>query len=276
MEEIILEARNLWFSYEQNEEHSLRGLNVKIKKGQRIAFMGANGSGKSTFFLCCNGIHQPQKGEVYFKGEKITYRKKKLLELRSHIGIVFQDPDHQLFSASVRQEISFGILNMGVDIKTAEQKVDAIMDALEITPFQSRPVHALSGGEKKQVSIADILVMDPEVVILDEPAASLDPKHTKMVYRIIDRLTERGITVVMSTHDVDHAYAWADEVVLMHEGKALCQGKPEEVFRRRDFLQKTNLDEPAVLRLYDKLCRRGILKQEINLPRTLDELERMI
>lgn len=276
MEEVILEAKNLWFSYELNEEHSLRGLNVKIKKGQRVAFMGANGSGKSTFFLCCNGIHQPQKGEVYFKGEKITYKKKELLKLRSQVGIVFQDPDHQLFSASVRQEISFGILNMGVDVKTAEQEVDAVMDALEITPFQSKPAHALSGGQKKQVSIADILVMHPDVVIMDEPASSLDPKHTKMVYRIMEQLTEKGITVVMSTHDVDYAYAWADEVVLMHEGKALCQGKPEEVFRNHEALQKTNLEEPAVLRLYDKFCQRGIIRQKTTLPRTLDELERMI
>lgn len=276
MEEVILEAENLWFSYEQNEEHSLHGLNVKIKKGQRVAFMGANGSGKSTFFLCCNGIYQPQKGQVYFKGEKITYTKKELLKLRNHVGIVFQDPDHQLFSASVRQEISFGILNTGVDVKTAEREVDAIMEALEITSFQNKPVHALSGGQKKQVSIADILVMNPDVVILDEPAASLDPKHTKMVYRIMEQLTERGITVVMSTHDIDYAYAWADEVVLMHEGKALCQGKPEDVFRKRELLQKTNLEEPAVLRLYDKLCQRGILKQETELPKTLDELERMI
>lgn len=276
MEEVILEAKNLWFSYEPSEEHSLRGLSVKIKKGQRVAFMGANGSGKSTFFLCCNGIHQPQKGGIYLKGEKITYKKKELLKLRSQVGIVFQDPDHQLFSASVRQEISFGILNMGADVKTAEQEVDAVMEALEITPFQSKPVHALSGGQKKQVSIADILVMHPDVVIMDEPAASLDPKHTKMVYRIMEQLTEQGITVVMSTHDVDYAYAWADEVVLMHEGKALCQGKPEEVFRNREALQKANLEEPTVLRLYDKFCQRGMIQQQKTLPRTLDELERMI
>lgn len=276
MDEVILEAENLWFSYEMNEEHSLRGMSVKIKKGQKIAFMGANGSGKSTFFRCCNGLCRPQKGEVYFKGEKVTYKKRDLLKLRSRVGMVFQDPDHQLFSTSVRQEISFGILNMGTDIKTAEQEVDAVMDTLNITAIQGKPVHALSGGQKKLVSIADVLVMHPEVMILDEPVSSLDPKHTKLVYRIIGQLTEQGITVMMSTHDADYAYAWADEVVLMHEGRVLCKGEPETVFRNQEALQKTNLEEPAVLRLYEKLCQKGIAGPGKGSPRTMKELESML
>ena len=276
MKEIILEARNLYFSYELSDKHSLQGLNVKVKKGEKVAFMGANGSGKSTFFLCCNGIYQPQKGEIYFKGEKIGYSKKELLALRSQVGIVFQDPDNQLFSASVKQEISFGILNLGVDKITAEKEDQAVMERLEIMPFQDRPVHALSGGQKKLVSIADILIMHPDIILLDEPVASLDPKHTSLVYRIIDQMTEQGITVIMATHDVDYAYAWADEVVLMHEGVALCQGKPEDIFRNKELLRKTNLEEPTVLRLYDRLCEKGMLKREGNIPKTLDELEHLI
>ena len=118
--------------------------------------MGANGSGKSTFFLCCNGILRPQKGDILFHGKPVSYKRKELLALRSKVGIVFQDPDKQLFSASVEQEISFGILNLGVAKEQARTEVEQVMEELEIVPFRKRPVHALSGGQKKQVSIADI------------------------------------------------------------------------------------------------------------------------
>ena len=239
-EEIILEARDIWHSYEENDRFSLQGLDLKVKKGSKVAFMGANGSGKSTFFLCCNGI-LPQKGDILFQGKPVSYKRKELLALRSKVGIVFQDPDKQLFSASVEQEISFGILNLGVAKEQARTEVEQVMEELEIVPFRKRPVHALSGGQKKQVSIADILVMRPEIIILDEPAAALDPKHTRMVNEMVDKLTEQGITVLMATHDMDYAYAWADEIVLMKDGKVLCQGAPEAVCRETEKLKETNL-----------------------------------
>lgn len=122
--DIILKAENLFFSYDDENSHSLNGLSLEIKRGQKVAFMGSNGSGKSTFFLCCNGIHRPSSGALYFNGEPFTYDKKGLLKLRSKIGIVFQDPDNQLFSASVYQEISFGILNLGVSEEEAKKEVE--------------------------------------------------------------------------------------------------------------------------------------------------------
>ncbi|MFQ7500538.1 MAG: energy-coupling factor ABC transporter ATP-binding protein, partial [Blautia coccoides] len=201
--DIILKAEDLYFSYDDENSHSLNGLSLEIKRGQKVAFMGSNGSGKSTFFLCCNGIHRPSSGTLYFNGEPVTYDKKGLLKLRSKVGIVFQDPDNQLFSASVYQEISFGILNLGVSEEEAKKEVEEVIDYLEITPFRHKPTHSLSGGQKKQVSIADILVMHPDIIILDEPAAALDPKHTTMVNQIVNRLTESGITVLMATHDVN-------------------------------------------------------------------------
>lgn len=163
-----------------------------------------------------------------FHGKPVSYKRKELLALRSKVGIVFQDPDKQLFSASVEQEISFGILNLGVAKEQARTEVEQVMEELEIVPFRKRPVHALSGGQKKQVSIADILVMRPEIIILDEPAAALDPKHTRMVNEMVDKLTEQGITVLMATHDMDYAYAWADEIVLMKDGKVLCQARRKQ------------------------------------------------
>ena len=192
------------------------------------------------------------------------------------MGIVFQDPDNQLFSASVYQEISFGILNLGVAPEEAKKEVEKVIDYLEITPFRHKPTHALSGGQKKQVSIADILVMHPDIIILDEPAAALDPKHTQMVNHIVDQMTEAGITVLMATHDVDYAYEWADEVILFHEGKVLLHGAPAQVFSNKRVLAHTNLEPPAVLELFESLCRKGILKASLEIPRNLKTLEQYI
>lgn len=275
-QDIILKAENLYYSYDDDNSHSLNGLSLEIKKGQKIAVMGANGSGKSTFFLCCTGILKPQKGHLFFKGKKYAYDKKSLLDLRSKVGIVFQDPDNQLFSSSVYQEISFGILNLGVAPEEAKKEVEKVIDYLEITPFRHKPTHALSGGQKKQVSIADILVMHPDIIILDEPAAALDPKHTQMVNHIVDQMTEAGITVLMATHDVDYAYEWADEVILFHEGKVLLHGSPAQVFSNKRVLAQTNLEPPAVLELFESLCRKGILKASLEIPRNLKTLEQYI
>ena len=275
-EDIILKAENLYFSYDDENSHSLNGLSLEIKRGHKVAFMGANGSGKSTFFLCCNGIHRPSSGTLYFNGEPIDYSKKGLLDLRAKVGIIFQDPDNQLFSASVYQEISFGILNLGVSEEKAKEEVEQVIDYLEITPFRHKPTHALSGGQKKQVSIADILVMHPQIIILDGPAAALDPKHTTMVNHIIDRLTDEGITVLMSTHDVNYALEWADDIFLFKDGKVLMQGTPIEVFSNQSALAETNLEQPAVLQLFHSLCRKGILKSSLPLPRNLSVLEKYI
>ena len=176
----------------------------------------------------------------------------------------------------MEQEISFGILNLGVAKEQARTEVEQVMEELEIVPFRKRPVHALSGGQKKQVSIADILVMRPEIIILDEPAAALDPKHTRMVNEMVDKLTEQGITVLMATHDMDYAYAWADEIVLMKDGKVLCQGAPEAVCRETEKLKETNLEEPALLRLFDRLKAHKIIEATGKAPRTWKELEQLI
>lgn len=275
-EDIILKAEDLHFSYDDDDSHSLNGLSVEIRRNRKIAVMGANGSGKSTFFLCCTGICRPQSGKMYLNGEEYSYTKKGLLDVRSKIGIVFQDPDNQLFSASVYQEISFGILNLGVPEELARKEVEDVIDYLEITPFRHKPTHALSGGQKKQVSIADILVMHPDIIILDEPAAALDPRHTTMVNHIVNQLTEQGITVLMATHDVNYAYEWADEILLFHEGKILMHGTPAQVFSNRAALKQTNLEPPVVLELFDSLCKKQILKSSLPLPKDLKTLEKYI
>ena len=274
--EWVIEAEHISYTYEGNEKPALADMNLKIRRGSRVAFMGGNGSGKSTFFLCLNGIRKPDEGRVLIDGEPVSYTRRGLLDVRRRVGIVFQEPDDQLFSASVYQEISFGILNLGVEEEKARKEVERVIQELGIRPFQERPAHALSGGQKKLVAIADILVMDPEVMILDEPASSLDPKHTKIVRGIMEGLTERGITVLMATHDMDYAFGWADEIVLMHGGSVLKSGAPLEVCSDRETLEKANLEVPAVLRLYEKMREKGMVSLEGGVPRTMEELERRL
>lgn len=275
-EKWAVEARNVTYTYEGSGRRALDDVSLKIAKGKKTAIMGENGSGKSTFFLCLNGLRRPDAGEILIDGKPIEYSRKGLLDVRRKVGIVFQEPDDQLFSASVYQEISFGIMNLGVDTDTARQEVERVIRELGIEPFQDRPAHALSGGQKKQVAIADILVMHPQVMILDEPAAALDVSHTRIVHEIIEKLTEQGITILMSTHDINYAYEWADEIILMHEGKVIRRGRAEEVCGDQTALGEAGLEEPSVLRMYRKLLERNLISRCTDPPRSLRELETML
>lgn len=268
----LLEARHLFFSYEGESSFAVQDLSLQIEEGKKIACMGSNGSGKSTFFLCCNGIRKPRKGQLLFDGHPFDYSKKGLLKLRKQVGIVFQDSDTQLFSSDVFQEIAFGPLNLGEDPQTVRRKTEAIIERLELSSFADKPVHALSGGQKKLVAIADILVMEPRLLILDEPFSSLDPLHAGLIRDMIQEISRQGVTILMATHDVDYAYSWADEILLFDEGKILQGGTPDSVFSRKDLLRQTSLEQPAVLSFFHSLCEKGILSPTLPAPRTFDEI----
>lgn len=273
--EHILIAENLHYTYEDGTK-ALRGIDLKIRFREKVAVMGANGSGKSTFFLHLNGLLKPQSGRILIDEEPISYSRKDLLQVRKKVGIVFQNPDDQLFSASVKQEISFGVLNLGLSEEEAAQKVQKVMDELNITPFAGKPTHFLSGGQKKRVAIADILAMDPSLMILDEPWAALDPKYSAVIDGIIDKLTDKGITVLLSTHDAERALAWADRVILFDRGTVIGQGEPEEIFANQELLERANLQIPAVLRIFRILCSEGVLESSLKPPRSMKELEQYL
>ena len=277
MNDLILEARHVSYSYGSGETPSLKDLSLSIRRGRRTAVMGANGSGKSTFFLCCNGILQSDEGQIYYNGQPLSYRKKDLLSLREKVGIVFQDPDMQLFCASVYQEISFGPLNLGLPREEAAREVEAVIRRLGITPFRHRPAHALSGGQKKQVALADILVMHPELLILDEPFAALDPSHVHIIRDMIRDLEKDSspsgpLTVVIATHDTDFALEWADEVILFSEGQVLAQGAPASVLTDRELLARASLDLPGVIKVFESLQAAGLLGADLPAPKHLDQL----
>lgn len=271
MADYIIEAEDLNYFYPDGTQ-ALQNMCLKIPKSRKIAILGSNGAGKSTLFLHLNGILKPKSGTVRYNGKAVSYDKKALLELRKNVGIVFQDPDSQLFSASVYQEISFGPLNIGLSEQTVRERVEQAMKATGITELKDKPTHMLSYGQKKRVTIAGILAMEPEVLVCDEPTAWLDPKHAKQAVQLFDEISQNGTTVIMSTHDVDLAYSWADYVFVLSGGRVIGEGTPASVFRDDLLLHKADLDRPWLVDVYDVFAKKGCLSKTTPLPRDKQEL----
>lgn len=268
--EYILEARDVEFEYPDGTK-ALRGLSLCIEKGRKVAVLGPNGAGKSSVFLHFNGILRPKRGKIRFSGKDIGYDHASLMDLRKNVGIVFQDPDTQLFSASVFQEISFGPLNLGLPKKQVEKRVREAMTATGITELEKKPTHLLSYGQKKRVSIADILAMEPSVIICDEPTAWLDPKNSQQVLELFNRINESGTTIIMSTHDVDIAYTWADYIFVINYGKVVGEGTPEAVFQDESLLRAADLEKPWLVDVYNQLKNKGLINSDSPIPRTKKE-----
>ncbi|MFS0666921.1 ATP-binding cassette domain-containing protein [Peribacillus frigoritolerans] len=251
---------------------ALKGLSLTIQQGKKIALLGNNGAGKSTLFLHLNGLLQPTAGKIRFKGKKMKYDRKALLSLRKQVGIVFQDPDSQLFSANVQQDISFGPMNLGWDRITVQEKVNWAMAETEVTELKDRPTHFLSLGQKKRVAIAGVLAMEPDVWLLDEPTAGLDPYFSRQIMNLLDSIHHSDKTIILSTHDVNFAYQWADEIVVMNDGKVIYQGDPVSVFHDEDVLLQAHLEKPWVFEMFQALLQSRNLAERDLFPRTKEEL----
>jgi cobalt/nickel transport system ATP-binding protein len=188
---------------------------------------------------------------------------------------VFQDPDHQVFSSSIYQEIAFGPLNFGWPKEEVKKRVEQVIKMMKLEDLKDKPTHYLSYGQKKQVAIASILVLEPEIIILDEPTAGLDPMHTKRLLELLDNLVQKGITLIIATHDVNFAYSWADRVHVMKKGKVIKSGSPEEIFVNEDILEATDMEMPYLLALFKKYNEMSHNKLQ-KIPKTDDELIQMM
>lgn len=270
MTEPILQVHDLHYAYDEKKT-ALNGIDLTIYPGERIAVVGSNGAGKSTFFLNINGVLSPEEGEIRLFDTPIT--RKTLPKLRKHIGIVFQDADNQIIASSVRAEISFGPMNLKLPKEEVIKRVDQAMEYMNITEFGDRPPHYLSGGEKKRVAIADIIAMQSEVIIFDEPTAALDPLNAAMLEDVLTRLSAEGKTLLVSTHDVDFTYRWAERVLVFCNGQIIADGTPLEIFQNREVLEKANLKRPTMLDVYESLVSSGVLKNEQVYPRNAQELK---
>lgn len=271
MTQYIIEAVDLAFRYPDGT-HALKKMNIGLEQGKRIGIVGPNGAGKTTLFLTLNGVYKPTTGQVYYKGQPIAYGKKELLNLRKNIGIVFQDPNVQLFSGSVFQEVSFGPMNLGLPKEDVKEKVIMALEKTDISHLKERPTHFLSGGQKKRVSIADILAMEPEIIFLDEPTAFVDPKTSEELMTFFTILNEEGKTIVLSTHDIDRIYSWSDYVFVIKDGGILAAGIPEEIFQNERLLKEADLQKPWILEAYEGLISHRPYLAEEPIPKTKESL----
>jgi cobalt/nickel transport system ATP-binding protein len=265
----LIETRDLSYSYPKSVK-ALHGVNFIAPRKARIAVIGANGAGKSTLFKHFNGILKPTSGSVLVKGEAIT--KENIREVRKSIGIVFQNADDQIFSPTVAQDIAFGPTNLGLDADTIHHRVHEALRIVGLENLADRVPHHLSGGEKKRVAIAGIIAMEPQVLVLDEPTAGLDPQGVRDLIRFVNTLPDRyGMTVIVSTHDVSIVPEIADTVYVMHQGSIVAVGSVREVFAQQDLLRSVRLDVPVLPKLIRSLQEGGV---DIRMGYTYDEAEK--
>ena len=202
MAQKILEIKDLHYNYPDGTQ-AINGIDFEVEEGQMISILGPNGAGKSTFFLHFNGIIEPTSGEIYIEGKKLEYDKKSLLEARAKVGVVFQNPDDQLFAPTVFEDVAFGPMNMGLPEDEVKKRVENALEVVGMTEYSHKAPHHLSGGQKKRVSIAGILAMQPKVMVLDEPTSGLDPNGASAIMQLLYDLNSDGMTIIVSTHDVD-------------------------------------------------------------------------
>lgn len=252
----LIETRDLSYVYPGNVT-ALHHINFIAPRNARIAVIGSNGAGKSTLFKHFNGIFKPSSGSVLIRGEPIT--KENTREVRKFVGLVFQNPDDQIFSPTVEQDIAFGPTNLMLDEETIQHRVEEALRVVGIEHLAKRVPHHLSGGEKKRVAIAGVIAMEPEVLVLDEPTAGLDPQGVADLSRFINSLSAKyGMTVIFSTHDVSLVPEIADYIYVMNKGEIVAEGIVNEIFVRADMLKSVRLDVPVLPRLLQSLRDHGI------------------
>lgn len=253
----------------------LDGCSLRIAPGSRNALLGANGSGKTTLLQHLNGLLQACAGRIDFAGQPLAAGRDGLNALRRRVGLVFQNPDRQLFSASVVEDVSFGPLNLGLDEATVRVRVAEALTAVGLADLADKPVHHLSFGQKKRVCIAGVLAMQPEVLLLDEPMAGLDAGMQDELLALLNKLSARGITILLSTHDVDFAYRWAEQIHLLAAGRCIASFAAGELPQQANALHAAGQPLPAVVELHGTLCNLGHLAAT-PAPRSLGELANLL
>ncbi len=199
---------------------------------------------KNTLFLLANGLYQPQQGRIIWQQHPLKYDRASLIKLRQQIGLVFQNPEQQIVATTVEEDISYGLYNLGLETSEIARRVRQTLDDFNLHEVAQTPIHHLSLGQKKRVSIADVMVLEPQLLLLDEPTAYLDPRHARILLNTLEQIYKRGTTIVMATHDLDLVYRWADWVFLMDRGKLILEGTPAEVFSQSAILDALDFHRP--------------------------------
>lgn len=265
MDERVLEVRNVSYRYHGSVQ-ALSDVNLDVMQGERVGILGQNGAGKSTLIMLIAGLFRPDSGEVKVFGASTTSRE--FDSVRSRIGLVFQDPEDQLFSNSVLEDVSYAPRNLGMEEGVANAMSEKALRSVNSLHLRDRPPHRLSFGEKKRVSIATALVMRPELLILDEPTANLDSPSRRELVRTLNALNSGGVTVVISTHDVEILPETVDRVIVINNGRTVSSGGIREVMSDKALLESASLEPPPLSRLFMELQSRSLVNR---IPLTYDE-----
>ena len=273
MEHIHLETKNLTFTYPDGTQ-ALKNVNLKIKKGEKIAIMGPNGAGKSTLFSHFNGLTEPTSGHVEIDGEKIIFERDELLKVRQKVGIVFQDPNDQLFAPTVKEDVAFGPMNLGLEYDEVEKRIKDSLEMVGMSGFEEKTPHHLSGGQQKRVAIAGIIAMRPDIMILDEPTAGLDPEGVDKVLNILNNLNEEGMSIVISSHDIEMVNQFADKIFVLYNGQIIAEGDKHQIFSDKELLKKAHLKAPVTTEILYKLKENGldVDTEKISIEETVEEI----
>jgi len=269
----MLKIENLHFTYEDGTP-ALNGIDLEIARGEFLAILGSNGSGKTTLIKHLNGLLHPSLGRVLLEGRPIEGVEDK--EVFSRIGIVFQDPNDQLFASTVEEDVAFGPTNMGLTPEEVKERVHRALHQVGMEDFGRKGIHALSHGQKKRVCVAGILAMEPRVIILDEPTAGLDPMGVHSLMHLLEDLNKKeGITMIMATHVVDLVPLFMSKIAILSKGKVLRYGSPDEVFGDPEAIERAKLNLPLVAELMHLLKTRDNVKLH-HMPLTVGEARREI
>ncbi|NEW04455.1 ABC transporter ATP-binding protein [Paenibacillus sp. SYP-B3998] len=269
----ILETVELSFSYPGTNTEALHKLNLRIPEGKKTAICGHNGSGKSTLFLQAIGINSPASGQVLWKHAPLSYTSKELKQLRQQVGLVFQDPEQQLILNTPFEDVSYGLRNAGIAEVQIQQRTKEMLQTMRLEHLAHTPIHHLSLGQKKRVALAGVLVLEPELLLLDEPTAYLDRISEQQLVQELERIHKRGVTLVMATHDMNLAYSWADWILIMEKGQCIMEGTPYDIFSDPAAILGLGLDMPMLLDIWHALP--AAIRQEKGMlpPRSVEEFK---
>lgn len=257
MTNIQLSTENLSFTYPDGTQ-ALKNINIEIEKGEKVAIIGPNGAGKSTLFSHFNGLTEPTSGYVKIEGKAISFEKDELLKVRQKVGIVFQDPNDQLFAPTVKEDIAFGPMNLGLSYGEVEKRVEDALKMVGMENYEDKTPHHLSGGQQKRIAIAGIIAMKPEIMILDEPTAGLDPDGVEKVLNIMNQLNKEGMTLIISSHDIDMISKYADKIFILYNGEIIESGNKNKIFSDMELLKKAHLRTPITTEILYNLKESGL------------------
>lgn len=257
----FIEVKDVVYRYskEQGDDNlcpAIDHVSIEIKRGEYISIAGSNGSGKSTFARCLNGLLLPTEGEILVDGMD-TNDDDLIWDIRKKIGMVFQNPDNQIVSSMVEDEVAFGPENIGIENPELRKRVDNALKSVGMYEYRNREAHKLSGGQKQRIAIAGAVAMRPDCIVFDEPTAMLDPKGRNQVMKVIRELNDQGITIILITHFMEEV-AEADRVLVMKSGKLLADSVPEDVFADTNLIESAGLEIPAAVLLRNELIENGI------------------